>query len=143
MRRYRNLVNIGNALMMLALLLWAGCRAEESGPARFLLKGEVTFAGQPVPKGTLMFVPDNAKGNFGPGVMVLITDGRFQMEDNQGVIGGPHLVTVSGYDGVVQPEMIASNGAPLFRSFEIQQDLPMKDDIVNFDVPSTQATKKK
>ena len=51
---------------MIGLLLFIGCN-RDTGPARYDLKGSITYAGKPVPAGYILFAPDKSKGNDGPG----------------------------------------------------------------------------
>lgn len=90
------------------VLLMAACEADR--PRRYELSGQVTFKGQPVPVGTIVFVPDESKGNRGPGTSAGIADGRYRTPLGQGTIGGPHKVRLSGYDGRVQPVLGAPGG---------------------------------
>ena len=56
------LVRFGGLGLVAALLLAAGCG--EAGPARYHVSGKVTFNGQPVPAGQIVFEPDPTAGNL-------------------------------------------------------------------------------
>ncbi len=114
--------------MMLAL---AGCHAKD-GPARFDLSGAVTYDGKPVARGYITFAPDASKGNGGPGASAEIRDGKYTVMAGRGSIGGPHVITVNGFDGVGYSTNDGPGGCaiphpigrPLFTSVEIKADLP-------------------
>ena len=119
-----------------ALLSLAGC-GSAGGPARFDLSGTVTYAGKPLPAGYLVFSPDTSQGNKGPGAQADIKDGRYQTPAGQGTIGGPHVVTISGFDGVAFGDGPAKNpmGKPLFTSCQVKADLPKEAGTQDFTVP--------
>lgn len=121
------------------VLLVAACAAER--PHRYELSGHVTFKGQPVPVGTIVFVPDESKGNRGPGTSAGIADGRYRTPPGQGTIGGPHKVRLSGYDGWVRPIPGAPSGQmmpagpPLFENVELEVEIPRADATLDFHLP--------
>src|SRR5215475_1605684 len=84
-------------LAALTLLVLFGC-SRQQGPQRYSLSGTVRYKGQLVPDGTMSFLPDDTKGNDGPGVAVLIHGGTYQTEPHEGVIGGPHNIRISGWE---------------------------------------------
>ena len=129
------LVAIGAAA--LAISCSGGCGTE--GPDRYDLKGKVTFRGQPVPKGYLIFAPDRDQGNRGPGAKAGIDNGNYETIAGQGMVGGPHVVTIFGADGVPY-DMGNGNmnpiGRPLFSQYEAKVDLPKQSGTYDFDVPA-------
>ncbi len=103
-----------------------GC-GRSTGIERYDLSGEVSFQGQPVPKGYITFAPDKKAGNQGPGANATIIDGRYETLPGQGTVGGPHVVRIVGNDGVpyeAEPGMTVPVGKPLFPPHEIRVDLP-------------------
>lgn len=59
-----------NTLAPIRLLICCGCLfavagpgCEKSGPKMYPVQGKVTYAGKPVPRGTVTFYPDKKKGN--------------------------------------------------------------------------------
>ncbi|MCA9090307.1 MAG: hypothetical protein KDA90_16930 [Planctomycetaceae bacterium] len=84
--------------VMICLLpvLSQGCGRGESGPQRYSLSGTVTYQGQPVPAGTILFQPDASAGNIGPGSLATIEDGKYQLSRSQGVVGGAYILELSG-----------------------------------------------
>jgi len=124
------------------LVVLAGC-GSGSGPARFDLSGTVTYDGKPVPAGYIVFNPDAAAGNSGPGTSADIRDGRYSTMSGRGTIGGPHVATVNGFDGVAFQTFDGPNGQamphpmgkPLFASAAIKADLPKQTAVYDFVVP--------
>lgn len=103
-------------------LVLVGC---ESRTERFDLSGTVTYQGKPVPTGYLVLSPDAQAGNRGPGATATISDGKYQTQEGSGTVGGPHLVTIFGFDGngyVMAGGIANPMGKPLCRS-EMRADL--------------------
>ena len=100
------------------------------------VSGSVTFQGQPVPAGTVMFQPDASKGVSGPAGLAIIRDGKYDTsaEGGKGVVGGSHLVRIIGLDGKNVDDM-SPEGAPLFPDYEATVDLPKEDSVQDFEVP--------
>lgn len=90
----------------LILLLITGCSGEgANGPAP--VAGKISYRGQPVTRGTIVFAPDPLRGGEGDPVRTSIQpDGRYQMPgaDKQGVAPGWYRVTVAAVDmGPIDP----------------------------------------
>lgn len=121
------------AAIVIASLVGCG----RSGPATYAIQGTVTFKGKPVPKGTVSFEPDVNSGNRGRGVALEIIDGKYATEKNNGIVGGPHRLVVSGYDGIpyqAGPQMNPM-GKPLFDDYELQADLPRDNTVYDISLP--------
>jgi len=120
----------------------AGCGGA-GGPQRFELSGSVTFNGKPVPVGYIVFTPDTAAGNPGPGAQADIRDGNYQTRPGQGTIGGPHVIQVFGFDGKPYPAgegidgrpMLNPMGKPLFTAATIKAELPKQHATYDLVVP--------
>lgn len=121
-------------LATLLLLPIAGCGGDPS-PVRYEVAGTVVFAGKPVPAGEVTFQPDGARGNAGPGSIALIKDGRYQTAPDKGVVGGPYLVTVMGFDGI--PVGDSLSGRALFPPYELKVEFPTEDTKKDFTVPAS------
>lgn len=93
--------------LWLAVLLAAITGCWNSGPQRIDVQGTVTYKGHPVPKGVIFFDPDASKGHDGPQGHAIITNGHIDTRDtgNRGVVPGPHLVRIHGFDGVPGQEL--------------------------------------
>jgi hypothetical protein len=122
----------GLVLAVGVFCLVAGC-ADEQGPVRYELSGAITYAGKPVPAGTMLLEPDSEAGNKGPRGVAAIEGGRFKTFPDKGTVGGPHVVTIMSGDGVP----IGDNpfGKPVFSPYSTNVDLPKSDATVDFDVP--------
>jgi hypothetical protein len=123
----------------LVLLVIAGCGGDkDTGPERYGVSGTVTFDGKPVPHGTIIFSPDSSKQNSGPQGMAEINDGAFDTaKDGRGMVGGPHLVTISGLERA--PTGADDAPRPLFVEHTTKVDLPKEPSTQTFDVPKSAA----
>jgi hypothetical protein len=110
----------------------AGCG--DGGPRRYDLSGSVTWNDQPVPRGFIVFTPDAAAGNQGPGTQVEIIDGRYETSPGEGTIGGPHTASITGFDGQAYQDgpVTNPNGKPLFSAVQQPADLPRSDGVHDF-----------
>ena len=124
---------------ILGLAALNGCGGPK-GPARFDLSGSVTHSGKPVPVGYLNFTPDKANGNSGPGTHANIVSGQYRTPPDRGPVGGPHVVTINGFDGVAQ----GTNplGTRLFAPVQVKVDLPKQSGTHDFVVPLGRGTGK-
>lgn len=115
------------------LSLTTGCHKNDS-PIRYNVAGHVTFAGKPLPKGTILFSPDGDKGKDNVAGFAAITNGEYDtIAGGKGVIGGPHVVRISGFDGIHVAEL--PNGKPLFPDYQTKADLPKEKTVFSVDVP--------
>ncbi len=124
----------GWSLTLGILLAVAGCG--EDGPKRYQVSGRVTYQGNPIPVGEVVFEPDPSKNNSGPGSVAQIKDGAYRTEPGMGVVGGPYIVRIVGFDGV--PAGDSTQGTGLFSApWETTVDLPQEDTVQDFEVPDT------
>jgi len=123
-------------LLVPVLLVLAGCGQGE-GVQRFDVSGTVTYDGQPVPAGTVLFQPDESQGGSGPAGVATIKDGKYDTatENGKGVVGGPHLVRIVGLDGKTIDDMTPM-GIPLFPDYTTEVDFPKEDTTHDFQVPA-------
>ena len=123
----------GVFVIFVGILAPIGC--DKGGPARYDVSGTVTYQGQPVPIGSIVFEPDSTKGNSGASGSAQIKDGKYDTreEDGTGTIGGPHLVRILGLDG--KPDGELTRGTPLFPEYGTTIDLPKETTTHDFDVP--------
>ncbi|MBI1313709.1 hypothetical protein GC176_20645 [bacterium] len=114
----------------------AGCGGSSDGPDRFAVSGEVTFEGKPVPMGFIKFTPDSSQGNSGPGTGCPIKDGEYATPKGKGLVGGPHIVEIAGWDGVPITESgeRLPEGTELFPLYHTRFDFPKSDGEYNFAV---------
>ena len=111
--------------ILLAAIILAGCGQRE--PTRYELQGSVSWQGKPVPRGYVVFSPDAKKGSSGPGTQAEIVDGRYKTPPGRGVVGGPHVITATGFDGVSYTDgpVTNPNGKLLFSEEKLELDLPL------------------
>lgn len=122
------------AVGILALAVLGGCG---SGEQRFELSGTITYEGRPVPAGYIVFNPDAAAGNTGPGSTADIRDGRYTTPPGGGTMGGPHTVSIFGFDGTpytMEGGMPNPMGKPLFTT-DLRVDLPKQRASHDFALP--------
>jgi hypothetical protein len=125
-----------------AVLAASGCGGGETGPPRHPLSGTVRFNDEPVPMGTIIFTPDGAKGNSGPGSVASIQSGQYKTEPSKGVLGGAYIVSITGYDGVPVESGeggMSPEGSLLFHDHQVQVDLPATGGTHDFEVPASAA----
>ena len=120
-------------LFAVACLAFIGC---SNRPRRYPVSGTVTYAGQPLPAGVIFFDPDVTKQNKGPQGYALIKDGRYDTaaSGGKGVVGGPYLVRIDGFDGKPGRELPMGNA--LFTHFQQLINLPEAASTQDFDVPA-------
>lgn len=122
------------AMIITGSLLLTGCSSE--GSPRFNVSGNVTFDGRPVPAGTIQFEPDTSRGNQGPTSRTVIKDGEYDTSiAGKGILGGPYVVVITGFDGKPIPEMELQYGKPLFTEYRTKVELPKGESIMDFTVP--------
>jgi hypothetical protein len=133
----QNLMNRQPFLLLLAGILlvigFTGCGGT-AGPQKAILQGTVTYKGAPVPRGEMQFAPDTSKGNAGPGTSARIENGVYDLKGGMGVVGGPHIVRITGFDGV--PDGDNADGKLLFEPYEARVDLPKESGKFDFTVES-------
>ena len=131
------IVRVAATAILWLPLAFVGCqRGAGDGPARHPLSGKATHDGKPIPAGEIRFDPDSTQGNQGPGGVAEIVNGSYETRREFGVIGGPHVVRISGFDGQPNGEL-QPLGRPLFPEYELHADLPQKSGSIDFDVPRT------
>jgi hypothetical protein len=127
-------------LLAMVACLAVGC-GKKSGPDRFAVRGTVTFAGQPVPRGMVVLEPDAAQGNRGPVSVIPIIDGSYDSRElsRPGPLAGPLVARVTGYpapDPAAEPD--ADPPPPLFPEFRttVVLDPAAGPTVFDFDVPT-------
>lgn len=93
-------------LVGLIVLFLAGCGSSDSVPL-VKVTGTVSYQGQPLPGGMIVFTPDSAKGGQGPFASAMIQpDGSFTLSSGDAVGAAPgwHRITVVALsDGASSP----------------------------------------
>ena len=123
---------------LLSVSLFMGCGGGTDGPQRYPLSGSVTFDGEPVPKGFLTLSPDTEKGNKGPQGGVEIIDGKYEVPEEKGHVGGDYIVQIVGFDGVPYEEEgeTVKDGKELFPTFETKVSFPKESSEKDFTIPT-------
>lgn len=124
------------------MVVLAGCGGHRDAP-RYDLSGTVNYDGRPVPAGYLVFQPEAAAGNSGPASQADIHDGRYRTLPGRGTIGGPHVVSIFGFDGkpyrmaedIKGPAMVNTMGKPLFATSTVKANLPKQTAVHDFVIP--------
>lgn len=121
----------------LFIVALAGCGAA-SGPPRYDVAGNVSFDGQPVQGGRVIFEPDAVQSNRGPAAYANIINGRYATDAGRGTVGGPLVVRISGFEGKSAGGEIPE-GRQLFPEYRTKVELPRETAAHDFDIPPTQA----
>ena len=132
--------------LVAVVTLLAGCGGGSDSATAFHVRGEVQFDGKPLPAGKIYFTPDASQGNQGPQGTATIVDGKYDTEESRfGIVGGPYIVRIEGYDGV-QPEDdedgLFPDGQVIFRDYEVKLDLPKADHVEDLNVPASASQRK-
>ena len=81
----------GSCLCLLLVILLVGC-----GQSLATMCLAPSRSRAPIPKGTVLFQPDESKGCTGSAGIALIRDSKYDTAaGGTGVVGGPHLVRIS------------------------------------------------
>jgi hypothetical protein len=81
------------ALLLLGLVVVLGCSGEEQ---RIVVTGTVTFDGQPIDNGTVLFIPEGDSGSqTRPKFGTQIVNGKYAFEPNFGPVPGKYKVTIT------------------------------------------------
>jgi len=107
----------------------------ERGPQRYHVSGTVTYKGEPVAFGSIVFQPDQSRGNSGPYGAASIKDGKFDTQiDGHGPIGGPHLVMIEAFDGKNINEDYAPYGNSIGSTYQRPFDLPSENSTLEIEL---------
>jgi hypothetical protein len=124
---------VSRALPAALVILLAGC---SGGVPLHPLSGTVTCDGKPIPAGVISLEPDPTRGGRGPATVVQIKDGQFATDSGDGVVGGPYVARVRGYDGQRDPKGELPYGRELFPETAVPIDLPQTRAAVDIVVPA-------
>jgi len=126
--------------LVAAAALVVGCG--ESG--RYHVSGRVTCGDQPVPAGTITFLPVGSDASQRGAGFCSIVSGSFSSRSGKSPFSGRQRVLVSGFDGIPFQsrvgDVVENNplGKPLFPTHVEEIDIPRKHGAVfDFAVPKT------
>ena len=125
-----NFSTLARYLAAACLLAALGCSSDQD----FHLEGDITYQGQPIPAGEIIFAPDTSQGNRGPGCMARIANGRYETARGKGHVGGPYVLTINAFDGHSDPKNMLPDGHALFSNRQLTVDLPKKSSEMDFDI---------
>jgi hypothetical protein len=133
-----SLSRMRNVLAVVFLLACGGCSKPEV--ERYALSGKVTYQGQPVPVGSILFEPDGSKGNRGPQGYSTIIDGYYETNKyGKGAVTGPINVQIMGFS---KDENISEEGTkPLFPPFKTSIVIVPESTTFDFEIPTSHGEK--
>lgn len=101
--------NISGVLVAcsIGMILTAGCGPRDTR-VRNRVTGTVTYAGEPLAAGEILFLPDGEKMNSGPEGLAVIKNGRFDTRGTRapGIDGGAMIVEVTGFMDEQQRQIV-------------------------------------
>lgn len=120
-------------LAVVAPLFALGCG--DSGPTRYRISGTVTYEGNPVPFGAIIFQPNTTQNNGQPNGIAEIIDGVFDTRlGGQGFSGGPQIVIIQAFDGInIHPDY-NPYGFSLGSGYNEPHDLPAGEAVLNIEL---------
>ena len=121
----------------LCCLLNQSCGSNGRSETLYDVSGTVTYAGKPVPYGSVLFVADADEGNTGPQGVAAIEDGKFDTaKAGRGVVGGAYTVIIKGRSTQSsQEEDEGGADPPLFSDFQTTAVFPQENSVQKFEVP--------
>jgi hypothetical protein len=135
-----NLFRISNFVLRVLCLFTVslatiGCTTK---PKPVQLSGKVTFKGQPVPAGYIIFMPDVGNGNRGTTKLLRIKDGVYdssQEPPDQALTPGAYQLRIAGFDGNIQPRF--NQGKQIFNPVEETCVIPDSVSTKDFTIPDS------
>ncbi len=103
-------------LLLFCLIALTGC--SNNGLTLGRVQGKITYKGQPVPAGEVLFMPDESKGTTGPPASGTISsDGTYVMsteESGDGAVVGTHRVGITGREAkpISEENVVTVHGLP-------------------------------
>ena len=99
-------------VVLLAVVVAVGGCGKSAAPPESKVEGRLTFQGQPVAGGTVVFVPDRERGFSGKPIKAETgDDGTFRLNDGGGVPPGWYRVALAGPPAF---DAAALAGSPVF-----------------------------
>ncbi len=111
----------------LTIACFVGCGGDR-GPERVVVSGAVTYNGEPIPEGTIRFVPDATSSV--PTTTALIVDGKYSADGKGGVSVGTYKIQIEAFRKVpLNPNLskrALSMVNPTFKDGGRQQYIPKR-----------------
>ena len=120
------------AILLVMATVLVGC--SRSGVDRVEVSGTVTYKGEPVVAGQVLFEPDPEKANTGPQGYARIKDGKYRTLNDLGSVGGHVLVRINVCDGNASPALPFGNSI-FMPPYETRIELPNQSSVQDFDIP--------
>lgn len=119
-------MHLNPALILVAASVFSagfivGCGGGD-GLERVAVSGSVTIAGEPVPNGVVRFRPVGE--TQGPMANTMITDGRYEIPQDQGPVAGNYEVRVQAYEDPGDAGNATASSPPAVPSDKLKQKLP-------------------
>lgn len=120
----------------LAVYYFAGGNSSAAPPNTVHVQGVVTFKGQPLKMGLVVFEPDSTKGGSGSQGYANIVDGKFdtQAKGGKSVSLGASIIRVTGGDGV-GIDAFTPFGSMLFEEYSTTTSITEGMPPLSIDVP--------
>ncbi|MFI4876252.1 MAG: hypothetical protein ACIALR_12965 [Blastopirellula sp. JB062] len=123
------------SLLLFAVAAFCGCGIPTDGPGVYEVSGSITYQGQPLPQGEIIFAPDAAAGNQGPASVAYIQDGKFTTQPGKGLIGGAYKIEIDGYQTKAELDVDGESIVePLFRTYVTKHEFPRENSTFDHDV---------
>ncbi len=130
----------GNALLGMSVLMAfvAGC---DGGIAQYEVTGQLTFEGEPVPQGRIIFTPRTGPDGYGAQGVARVDAGKIISHDEKRMIGGKYQIQIIGFDGIPYQDGSGATipyGRPLFLPLRTELELPTQDSSLLVAISGTQ-----
>jgi len=120
-------------LCALACLMLSGCGEKLQG-----FSGTVTYNGNPVEKGVVIFTPDATKGNLmGASNIASIQNGRYELPVAQGISGGWYEIRVEVTEWVAGTGNDDGTLRDLIPPYIFSHEFKPNDETFNIDIPAS------
>ncbi|QDV10521.1 hypothetical protein CA51_03700 [Rosistilla oblonga] len=131
-------------LLIPSLTALVGCGTSDAGPGKYSVTGTVTFEGQPLPEGEILFAPDTASGNKGPASVAYVKDGKFSTQPGMGLVGGAYTLEVTGFQTKAEMDQDGEPIVePLFDTFVTKHEFEHQDSTYDFAVEPSEKKKRR
>ncbi|UUO08155.1 hypothetical protein M4951_07500 [Blastopirellula sp. J2-11] len=122
-------------LLASSLIAICGCGAGDVGPGKYQVSGVITFQGQPLPEGEIIFAPDASAGNQGPACIAYVKDGKYSTQYGKGLVGGAYKIEVEGFQTKAELDVDGETIVePLFRTFVTTHEFPHENSTYDLEV---------
>lgn len=120
------------AAITLVIVLVAATGCGSRGPARYDISGTVTFRGEPVPAGSIMFIPTGTAAGEQPVGFCTFREGDFESKAGRSPGTGSYRAVITGCDGIAYESRLGDIieehplGKNIFVGHVVELDLPAR-----------------